>query len=115
MAATASLGAVPSAMNRRPNRLTPWAPLNVNVVSCIPTHTRVRVGTVATMSEVDELGEAVRRGEARALARAITLVESTRNADRAAATALIDALLPSTGSAARVGISGAPGSGKSTF
>jgi LAO/AO transport system kinase len=49
------------------------------------------------------------------LARAITLVESTRADHRADAAALLDALLPSTGRAIRVGISGAPGVGKSTF
>ena len=51
----------------------------------------------------------------RALARAITLVESSRAEDRAAATKMLDELLPATGKAARVGISGAPGAGKSTF
>jgi LAO/AO transport system kinase len=51
----------------------------------------------------------------RALARAITLVESTRGDDRAQAEALLASLLPRTGGAMRVGISGAPGVGKSTF
>jgi LAO/AO transport system kinase len=54
-------------------------------------------------------------GDRRALARAITLVESSRVEDRAAATKLLDELLPVTGKAARIGISGAPGAGKSTF
>ncbi len=67
------------------------------------------------MTGTSELAERVLAGDRRGLARAITLVESTRVQDRAAATALIDALLPNTGGAARVGISGAPGSGKSTF
>jgi LAO/AO transport system kinase len=49
------------------------------------------------------------------LARAITLVESTRADHRADAVALLDAILPATGAATRVGISGAPGAGKSTF
>ncbi|HEX9647017.1 MAG TPA: methylmalonyl Co-A mutase-associated GTPase MeaB [Alphaproteobacteria bacterium] len=59
--------------------------------------------------------EAVRAGDRRALARAITLVESTRRQDRDAALALLDALMPATGGALRLGISGAPGVGKSTF
>ena len=59
--------------------------------------------------------EEIRRGDRRALARAITLVESTRATDRIAAEALLTALLPHTGNAMRIGISGAPGSGKSTF
>ncbi len=61
------------------------------------------------------LAKAVRAGDRRALARAITLVESTRSADREAAEALLTELLPDTGKAIRIGISGAPGSGKSTF
>jgi LAO/AO transport system kinase len=59
--------------------------------------------------------ERIRDGDRGALARAITLVESTRPADRADAEALLTALLPFTGKATRIGISGAPGAGKSTF
>jgi LAO/AO transport system kinase len=59
--------------------------------------------------------EAVRAGDRRALARAITLIESTRAEDRNGAAALLDALMPATGGAVRLGISGAPGVGKSTF
>ena len=66
-------------------------------------------------SAVAELAAAVRRGERRALARAVTLVESTRPDHRDAAEALIAALLPATGGATRLGISGPPGAGKSTF
>ena len=51
----------------------------------------------------------------RALAKAITLIESTRDDHRAQADALLDALLPHTGRAFRLGISGVPGVGKSTF
>ncbi|MFL6205783.1 MAG: methylmalonyl Co-A mutase-associated GTPase MeaB [Acidimicrobiales bacterium] len=61
------------------------------------------------------LAEAVRSGDRRALARAITLVESTRDDHRADAGQLVDELLPHTGAAVRIGISGAPGSGKSTL
>ncbi|MDQ1435314.1 MAG: GTPase [Actinomycetota bacterium] len=61
------------------------------------------------------LADAVRAGDRRSLARAITLVESTRADHREEAAALLDELLPATGSATRVGISGAPGAGKSTF
>lgn len=64
---------------------------------------------------MSELAAGVRAGDRRALARAITLVESTRADHRDEAVALLDALLPATGGAARVGISGAPGAGKSTF
>jgi LAO/AO transport system ATPase len=61
------------------------------------------------------LADAVRRGDRRALARAITLIESTRRDHRAQADALLEALLPHTGDSVRVGISGVPGVGKSTF
>ncbi|MBV9151020.1 MAG: methylmalonyl Co-A mutase-associated GTPase MeaB, partial [Alphaproteobacteria bacterium] len=59
--------------------------------------------------------QALGRGDRRALARAITLVESTRPADRGKAEGLIEALLPTTGGAVRIGITGPPGTGKSTF
>src|SRR5262249_30975884 len=51
----------------------------------------------------------------RAIAKAITLLESTRADHRAAADALLTELLPHTGRSLRLGISGVPGVGKSTF
>jgi len=60
------------------------------------------------------LADAVRAGDRAALARAITLVESRRADHQAQARDLVQALLPSTGSAVRVGITGSPGVGKST-
>ncbi|MDA8014559.1 MAG: methylmalonyl Co-A mutase-associated GTPase MeaB [Gammaproteobacteria bacterium] len=59
--------------------------------------------------------DAVRAGDRRALARAITLLESTRDEDRAAAEKLLRDAMPHSGGAIRLGISGAPGVGKSTF
>jgi LAO/AO transport system kinase len=61
------------------------------------------------------LATALRQGDRRALARAITLVESGRPEHRAAAEELIAAILPQTGGAVRLGVSGPPGGGKSTF
>jgi LAO/AO transport system kinase len=61
------------------------------------------------------LAAEIRAGDRRSLARGITLVESTRADHREEAVALLDELLPATGGAVRVGISGAPGAGKSTF
>ena len=61
------------------------------------------------------VAEGVRRGERRAIAKAITLIESTRAEDRAHADVLLNSLLPDTGHALRLGISGVPGVGKSTF
>jgi LAO/AO transport system kinase len=63
----------------------------------------------------EELIAALRRGDRRALARAITLVESTRPDHREKAEQLVETLLPYTGGAVRLGISGPPGAGKSTF
>ena len=61
-----------------------------------------------------DLAIAVAAGERRALARAITLVESGRADHRADAAALLDAL-PKDRQAMRIGLSGTPGVGKSTF
>ena len=69
----------------------------------------------APTPDVAALAAAVAEGNRRALARAITLVESSRADHRDDADRLLDALMPRTGGAVRVGISGAPGVGKSTF
>src|SRR6266851_4072751 len=76
---------------------------------------RTEDGNAAGNPTIDDLAIAVRRGERRALARAVTLVESTRPDHRHEAEALIEALLPATGGATRIGITGPPGAGKSTF
>src|SRR3954453_10077187 len=65
--------------------------------------------------DVAALAEGVRAGNRRAVARAITLVESRRADHRAKAQELLVELLPHAGAARRVGISGVPGVGKSTF
>jgi LAO/AO transport system kinase len=64
---------------------------------------------------VNDLAVALRAGDRRVLARAVTLVESTRADHREQAEALVEAILPDTGKATRLGISGPPGAGKSTF
>ncbi|MCK6406169.1 MAG: methylmalonyl Co-A mutase-associated GTPase MeaB [Rhodocyclaceae bacterium] len=61
------------------------------------------------------LVDSVGAGQRRALAKAITLIESTRADHRVRAQQVLNALLPQTGNAIRVGISGVPGAGKSTF
>ena len=66
-------------------------------------------------TDTDDLARGLTTGDRRALARSITLVESARADRRAEAAALLDAVLPETGRAVRVGISGTPGAGKSTF
>ena len=67
------------------------------------------------MQSADDLAAALRAGDRRALARAVTLVESTRADHRGQAEQLVEAVLPDTGKATRLGISGPPGAGKSTF
>lgn len=64
---------------------------------------------------VRDTARALLDGDRRALARAITLIESTRRDHRAESGALLEQLMPHTGKTVRVGISGAPGVGKSTF
>ena len=64
---------------------------------------------------MSDLGQQILDGDRRALARAITTIESTRPDHRGEAAALLTEVLPRTGNAIRIGISGAPGSGKSTF
>ncbi|HEY0439826.1 MAG TPA: methylmalonyl Co-A mutase-associated GTPase MeaB [Xanthobacteraceae bacterium] len=64
--------------------------------------------------DITALGQALRGGDRAALARAITLIESRRGDHQQAARALVQDLLPATGSAVRVGITGMPGVGKST-
>jgi len=68
-----------------------------------------------TAAAAPSLAASLRAGDRRALARAITLVESTRADDRAVAEALVAELLPQAGGAIRIGISGPPGVGKSTL
>ena len=63
---------------------------------------------------VEELATAVRSGDRAALPRAITLLESTRADHREQAQQLLLELLPDSGNAHRVGITGVPGVGKST-
>src|ERR1700686_5481161 len=65
--------------------------------------------------DVERLADAIRAGERTVLSRAITLIESKRADHRRTAAALTQALLQDTGKAVRVGITGAPGVGKSTM
>ena len=57
----------------------------------------------------------LRAGDRRTLAKAITLIESTRTNDRVEAEKLLEQVMPDTGRSLRLGISGIPGVGKSTF
>ena len=64
--------------------------------------------------DLERIARGVRQGERSLLARAITLIESKRGDHQQQARTLVQELLPSTGKAVRVGITGAPGVGKST-
>src|SRR5215469_3007730 len=70
--------------------------------------------TPPKVPDIKALARDVRAGQRAALARAITLIESRRADHAAAARELVQALLPQTGKAIRVGITGSPGVGKST-
>lgn len=65
--------------------------------------------------DINELAERLLAGDRRALARAITLVESGRDDHRAQALELMELMQPSGRQALRLGLSGTPGVGKSTF
>lgn len=65
--------------------------------------------------DIQALSAGVRAGDRAALARAITLVESNAPQHQAAAQDLLAVLLPHSGESIRIGITGVPGAGKSTF
>ena len=67
------------------------------------------------MIKIHDIADGVLKGNLRSLAKAITLVESRSPDHSLAATTLLDELLPDSGKAMRIGISGVPGVGKSTF
>jgi LAO/AO transport system kinase len=67
------------------------------------------------VTAASSLLQGLQNGDRRALARAITLAESTRPDHRAEAEELLGAVLARTGNSIRIGISGPPGAGKSTF
>lgn len=67
------------------------------------------------MSTKPELAAKLLKGDRRALSKAITLVESSHAQDREDALELLDSIMPHTGEARRIAISGSPGVGKSTF
>ena len=68
-----------------------------------------------TQGDVADLAAGVRAGSRQHVARAITLLESTRADHRELAAELLTSIADATGGAVRVGISGVPGAGKSTF
>jgi LAO/AO transport system kinase len=77
-------------------------------------HSEPVEGPRATQAD-QALLDGVRSADRRALAKSITLLESTRADHRLRADVMLNTLLPHTGNALRLGISGVPGVGKSTF
>ena len=67
------------------------------------------------MTHSESLAASLLAGNRRALAKAITLIESSHSRDRKAALELLDLVSSKTGNSIRIGISGSPGVGKSTF
>ncbi|MDY0212793.1 MAG: methylmalonyl Co-A mutase-associated GTPase MeaB [Desulfuromonadaceae bacterium] len=64
---------------------------------------------------IEEIIAGIEAGKLRALAKGITLIESRKSEHMEQATKVLEALLPRTGNSTRIGISGVPGVGKSTF
>lgn len=81
--------------------------------------TRAKKTAFSQQSELEKLAHplasAIVKGQRRQMAKAITLVESARTVDRKSADNLIKEILPFTGNSLRIGLSGTPGVGKSTF
>ncbi len=108
-------------MNTEPSR-PDWVPANAGKEFAIrvvpaqaapaPSHRPVRRRKAEKGAD---LAAAIRAGDRGALARGITLIESRAAAHRAEADDLLHRLTPHAGGAVRVGITGAPGAGKSTF
>ncbi len=87
--------------------------MSVSIDSSQPRHTPPPVMKRRKVS-VDQMAAGIRDRNATLLARAITLVESTNSGHRTQARELLQALLPETGHAHRIGVTGVPGVGKST-
>ena len=83
-----------------------------NLPSVNPYATFRRKKTVLTP---EEYFDGIRRGDMTILSQAVTLVESNLAADQQIAQKVIELCLPYAGNAIRVGITGVPGAGKSTF
>jgi LAO/AO transport system kinase len=96
----------------------PWMGLAPHVPDRDGRHaTRYRIGMAPSAARTDDplaFAARIRDGDRAALARAITLIESRRADHQKSARALVQTLLPDTGRAMRIGVTGSPGVGKST-
>lgn len=80
----------------------------------MPEASSQRTSIAGTLALADYV-KGVLAGDRSVIARAVTLLESTRDDHRALASELLVELIPHSGAAVRVGITGVPGAGKSTF
>lgn len=85
-----------------------------------PTALNPHLRNILSKNKKQQLGavdyfKAIRKGDKMALAQAITIIESTRPADQKIAETIIERCLPFANQSIRIGITGAPGVGKSTF
>lgn len=99
-----------------------WVPANpgtefaTRIVPGTPVHAPDRRPVRRRAAEsAEQIAAAIRSGDRGALARGITLIESRAPSHRAAADTLLTLLTPHAGGAMRIGVTGAPGAGKSTF
>lgn len=92
-----------------------WVPAAAGATAVAGHVAEARVLPTADQALVDQVLGAPGPAQRRALAKTITLLESTRADHRARADAVLNALLPASGKSFRLGISGVPGVGKSTF
>jgi len=79
-----------------------------------PQELMARIASHRRILSREQYVEGILRGERTVLARAITLIESTRAADRELAELIVEDCLPHSGNSIRVGITGVPGAGKSS-
>jgi LAO/AO transport system kinase len=103
-------------------RLPAWAPgkagaafASREVSGVSPPKPQPRTRTMRPDLPPEELASRILKGDRSALARAITLVESNAARHRPAARKILEILAPQAGKSMRLGISGVPGAGKSTF
>ena len=80
-----------------------------------PTDVALRGSRRRRPLSLSEYVDGIRNGDRATLAQAITLIESSRSADRELADGIVEDCLPSSGDSLRVGITGVPGAGKSTL
>ena len=76
---------------------------------------RLKAARIKNESTAAELFDGIRKGSSKELGQALTLLESNHEKDRTIASELVERCLPHSGNSIRIGISGVPGVGKSTF